>query len=276
VSRFENIASPGQPAVFAFREENFQNLDAGDFSAPQLFDFNSDGLPDLAIGKRNGTISYYENTGSFTQPAFSLKTDSLGGVDVRDPNLTVDGYCIPHFYSDKDGKIHLFAGSEFGDIYYYTGIENNLLGEFKLVSKKFLNINEGLRCAVSISNLNNDLYPEMVVGNYSGGLSYFTGTEPSSPGIFENQTFSTQFRIYPNPANDIIFVDYPENRDYQILQITISDISARKIRIFSNESGLNNHLNISDLSNGIYILQINFETSGYDHQTETHKLLIHH
>jgi hypothetical protein len=275
VARFENIASAGQPAVFAFREDNFQNLDAGDFSAPQLFDFNSDGLPDLAIGKRNGTISYYENTGSFTQPEFSFKTDSLGGVDVRDPNLTVDGYCIPHFYRDKDGKIHLFAGSEFGDIYYYTGIENNLEGEFKLVSKKFLSLNEGLRSAVSITSLNSDLYPEMVVGNYSGGLSYFKGTEPSSPGILENHTISTQFRIFPNPAKNFIFIDFPENRDSQIHHITISDISARKLRIFSNESGFNNPFNISDLRDGIYILQINFKTSESDHQTETHKLLIH-
>jgi len=276
LSRFENIASTGQPAVFAFREDNFQNIDASDFSAPQLFDLNSDGLPDLAVGKRNGTISYYENTGSFTQPEFSFKTDSLGGVDVRDPNLTVDGYCVPYFYHDKDGQIHLFAGSEFGDIYYYTGIENNLEGQFKLVTKKLLGINEGLRSAVSISNLNSDLYPEMIVGNYSGGLSFFKGTEPSSPGIFENQKTESLLQIFPNPAFDFVFIHFRDNLDFQFTQIDILDISGRKLQSISDGITLKNPFDISNLDNGIYFLNIHFNTSKIDNQIETHKLLIHH
>jgi len=274
--RFENIASPGQPAMFEFREDNYQNIDAGDYSAPQLFDLNADGLPDLAMGKRNGTISYFENTGSSGQPEFTFITDSLGAVDVRDPNLSVLGFCIPHFFKDKDGKINLFAGSEFGDIFYYTGIENNLQGQFKLVSKKLLQINEGLNSAVAIANLSSDQYPEMIVGNYSGGLSYFEGVEPSSPGIFENENPESQFRIYPNPAEDFIFINSPQNQDFRITKITITDISGRKIGSVFGEPFIENQVNISNLSNGVYFLNIQFKTSKFNSLNEMHKLLIHH
>lgn len=276
IARFENVASTGQPAVFVFREDHFQNIDVGDYSAPQLFDLNADGLPDLAIGKRNGTISYYENTGSHAQPEFTLRTDSLGWVDVRDSNLSVNGFCVPHFFSNKDGKIHLFAGSEFGDIFYYTAIENNLQGKFKLVMKDFLWINEGLRSAVAISNLNGDQYPDMIVGNYSGGLSYFEGMEPPNAGIFESPDEETHFSVFPNPAGNFIFVDSPDSRDFRINGIKISDIMQHVVMQVSGEPADKIQLNISGLKNGIYLLLVSFSTSTVKDQQEMHKLLILH
>ncbi len=247
---FENIAPSGQPADFQLIDPSYQDLDAGSFSAPQLFDLDNDGLKDLAIGKRNGTISWYRNIGSAASPEFTLVTDTLGMVDVRDPNLSVFGFCIPHFYRDETGNVHLFAGSEFGEIYYYNNINDNIEGKFSLVMKNYLWIDEGLRSAVAIGNLNDDLYPEMLLGNYSGGLSYFSGTIPP-PAIVEDEwDETTEIRIYPNPARDHVYIDFPKTSDVKIFKISIMDFTGKEIQtIFDQQK----QIDVRNMKDGIYL-----------------------
>ena len=55
------------------------NVDVGDYSAPVVYDWNSDGKKDLIIGSRTGTalagfhgyVNFFENTGSDSSPSFS-------------------------------------------------------------------------------------------------------------------------------------------------------------------------------------------------------------
>jgi len=273
---FENNASTGEPVNFVLSNYNYQNIDAGYFSAPQLFDLNADGLMDLVIGKRNGTISWYQNTGTSTNPIFTLATDSLGKVDVRDPNLSVYGYCIPHFFKDSDGNTHLFAGSEFGNINYYTGIDNNLDGAFKLVMKRYLWIDEGLRSAVAVGYLNNDSYPDMIVGNYSGGLSWFEGTTPPPARVQEYNPTDSDIRIYPNPANDFLNIQLDKCSEYQIDLVEIFDFSGRKVISIFTTFGQENIIDVSTFDGGIYLLIIDFLAPGRKHQTRCEKIIIQH
>ncbi len=251
---FENIAGPGNPADFILSEYNFQGIDAGYYSAPQLFDLDEDGLQDLVIGKRNGTLSLYKNNGTTTSPEFDFTTDSLGYVDVRDADLSVFGYCIPYFFKDDNGEIHLFAGSEFGDIYYYSGINNNLDGKFKLVMKNYLWIDEGLRSAVAVGNLDADDFPDMIVGNYSGGLSYFDGT-PAPPAGFGKQEMIKNFILYPNPAGDYLNIQTIYNESFRNFNITVFDISGKKMVGFKNIQ-MKKNIDISQLKPGIYFIKI--------------------
>lgn len=247
---FENIAPTGQPADFQMMDTQYQDMDAGSFSAPQLFDLDNDGLLDLAIGKRNGTISWYRNTGSVANTQFTLVTDTLGMVDVRNPNLSIFGFCIPHFYRDEAGEIHLFAGSEFGEIYYYNNVTNNIDGKFNLVMKNYLWIDEGLRSAVAIGNLNEDLYPEMLVGNYSGGLSYFSGSMPPPASVEDEWGETTKIRIYPNPARDHVSIDFPKTSDVKIIKISIMDFTGKEIQTIFDQR---KQIDVRDMKDGIYL-----------------------
>ena len=251
---FENIAQPGNPAEFILVEYNYQNIDAGYYSAPQLFDMDEDGLQDLVIGKRNGTISYYRNSGTSADPVFTYITDSLGQVDVRNPNLSIFGYCAPHFFRDINSEIYLFAGSEFGDIFYYSGIKNNLDGEFKLIMKNYLWIDEGLRSAVAVGNLNNDGYPDMIVGNYSGGLSYFDGTT-APPAGFGDWGKTSEFYLYPNPATNFIVINSTDPEKYKHLSFSIFNITGRKVMEI-DQLHQNKKIEISKLKKGIYFVKI--------------------
>ena len=252
-----NTATAGQPAAFQMVETQYQDIDAGSYSAPQLFDLDADGLLDLAVGKRNGTISWYRNTGSATNPQFTKITDTLGMVDVRNPNLSIFGYCIPHFYRDAEGEIHLFAGSEFGEIYYYNNINNNLDAEFDLVMKNYLWIDEGLRSAVAIGNLNDDNYPEMIVGNYAAGLSCFLGTAPPPAGVESAAAEDFGILVYPNPASDFIYIDFSQTPDVRVVKVSMMDMRGQEVRAVF---GLPNRLETDTLKEGIYILRFWLET----------------
>lgn len=259
---FENVAAAGAPAEFVLADENFQDINVGAYSAPQLFDLTGNGLSDLVIGRRNGTITFYENTGTAQNPQFTFVTDSLGGVDVRNPNLTIYGYAVPHFFRDNQGTTHLFVGSEFGEIHYYDRIDDNLDGQFRLVMKNYLWIDEGWRTAVAVENLNNNQYPDMIVGNYSGGLTFFAGTNPPPAGTFEIEKPAIDVNIYPNPATDKMWIKAAESGNYYITGISLFDLSGKEMLRLPNPHKYHNHLDISGLKNGIYVLNIELKTPG--------------
>jgi hypothetical protein len=269
---YENTAAAGQAANFVISNRNYQNIDVGYYSAPQLFDLDKDGLMDLIIGKRNGTMSWYKNTGTNSDAVFTLITDSLGAVDVRNPNLSIFGYCIPHFYRDNNGTTHLFAGSEFGEIYYYNTIDNHLDGSFTLVMKNYLWIDEGLRSAVAIDDLDGDEYPDMLVGNYSGGLNYYKGGTPPPAGISANARYTSNIHIFPNPANDFITIVLPPDAGMTSTNLRILDFLGKEKKVIFDQT---NRIYVGDLPEGIYLLQIELDTPD-GKQNAGFKIIIQH
>lgn len=270
---FKNIATSGQPADFVLANENYQSINIGSYSAPQLFDLTGNGLPDLVVGKRNGTITFYQNTGTLDNPVFTFVTDSLGGVNVRNPNLSIYGHCIPHFFRDNNGKTHLFAGSEFGEVYYYSGIDNNLEGQFKLVMKNYLWIDEGLRSAVAVANLNGDNFPDMILGNYSGGLSFFDGTIPPPAGNNESSIPEVDIRVFPNPTYDIIFIEMQEKTGLQMTGFVLFDFTGQEKMRSPFEPGTRQSLDIKKYPAGVYLLQIQLNETGYSVLNQSFKII---
>lgn len=69
----ENIGSKSN-AVFTHRTEKqnpFNAIDVGSQSSPRFYDYDSDGDLDLFIGEVGGTILFFENVGSKTNPTFT-------------------------------------------------------------------------------------------------------------------------------------------------------------------------------------------------------------
>jgi len=249
---FENIAGSGNPITFNAPVSNYQGIDVGRYSTPQLLDLNKDSLIDLVIGNRIGRLYYYQNTGSVNNPLFTLITDTLGGVDIKDIYLSNYGYSVPCFFKDSLGNFKLFVGSESGKIYYYDNIDNNLSGNFTLKEEQLLLIYEGTRTAVSVADINNDNFIDMIVGNFSGGLNLFMGKEPEPFSVRENEREHISFTLYPNPAKDIINISSKEVINEKDYQIDIFNITGKKLMSL----GFETQLNMSALTKGIYILRI--------------------
>jgi hypothetical protein len=251
----ENTALPGQPADFKLIDMNWQSIDVGDFAAPQLLDLDTDGLVDLVCGKRNGTLSFYKNTGIPQEADFILVTDKFGGVDVTDPQLSNYGYSVPCFYRDKQGETILFAGSEYGDVFVYSQINNNLAGDFNLMGI-LPSIKEGWRSSTALGNLNNDTLTDLLVGNYSGGLSLFFGKPDKIFGISEpNVNKFSSLKIVPNPARNEVSIDRITNKSVKPESMLIQGMDGKVVRKYSKVN-FPMLVDVSGFENGIYLISV--------------------
>jgi len=283
---FENTAHFSQLPHFKEPIRNYQNIHAGTFhfSTPQLYDFNKDGLLDLVIGNGRGNLSYYQNMGTTNEPVFHLITSKFGNVDVSDQNFSYFGYATPYFFSYNDETL-LLCGSEQGDLFLFSNIDDNLNGNFTFLEKivetvqnKAYRINEGTRVAVAVADIDDDNRPDIFVGNWAGGITYYKGSSPLVNSITQEKW--NEIVIFPNPTTgelNIIWGQEDKWTSGQVNEIEVFDIFGRKVKgegqfpsnslegwMRSGRGGEEGWqpkadgvaLNISHLTQGIYFVRI--------------------
>jgi len=110
-----NINRYEQDAVnslsFSLQTSNFNSIDIGERSSPEVTDIDGDGLIDLMIGKGDGTVARWEQD-SANSLSFSNVTGSFNGINVIN-------YATPAFTDlDDDGLIDMLVGGR--DNYFAT------------------------------------------------------------------------------------------------------------------------------------------------------------
>lgn len=198
---FENNPNNGISS-FVLVDANYGGIDIGYNAAPQLIDVNRDQLLDILIGTSTGRIKYYRNIGSAQSAQFILETSTFGNVFTGITGVVLtDGYCTPQLF-DINGAYQLLCGSKTGRIFRYDNIDGNLNGNFNLVDTNYLHIWEGRNSALAIVDINADGQRDMIIGNLSGGLNYYSGD--ITGGITETGIQKNKLIISPNPAHDFI------------------------------------------------------------------------
>ena len=243
---------------FAPPAPNYAGIDVGDYATPQLFDLDRDGRLDLSVGNRRGRISYYRNVAPSGVFDFQLVTDTLGGVDVRDADVSFFGYCIPHFFHNAQNETVLFCGTEQGDIVYYDLIDNNLSGIFRrkeaalneTVGEMLCPVVEGIRSAPAVADLNGDGYPDLLVGNYAGGLSLFMGTVPPPLAIASPCRPAPSLTVWPNPTAGVFTVGFEEPARYEVV---VCDVSGRAVLVKEADESPVLQLDLSGHPAGVYV-----------------------
>ncbi len=260
---FKGINPSGAIPAFAPPVKNWQQIDVGHYSSPCLFDLDLDQLPDLIIGERNGNLNYYRNTGSAGNPSFTLVTDSLGKVNVTNPNLSWYGYSTPCLFTGQDMAINLLTGSDDGAIHLYPDIGNNLPGTFQRADTlwRWIQPSEsdslsGRRSSPAVAHLSSSGRFDLIAGNFSGGLNFFSlhDAPAVTPGITPFSTLShPTFSFGPNPANDRITIRLPSDNNNNVTRMNIRDLYGR-LMMTSMIRG-QSIVSISHLPAGFYLLE---------------------
>ena len=281
-----NIAGAGKEPVFAPAQLNYKKIDAGDFSTPQLFDLDGDDLPDLLIGNRKGTIIYYRNTGTRTSPEFTYITDSLGKVDVTDHSLDYDGLSTPYFFKDPSGKTGLIVGSKEGRVHYYSNIDNNLGGTFTLSDSFLGNLcgvtlpqSYGITTAACIANLSDPSFMDLIVGNFSGGLNYFshqTVPEVYTSSEEKNTILSQSFIVFPNPADEKIFIRPEQQHISEACIISLFNGIGNPVFQKVTSTVLINSIDAGNLPEGLYLMIISPLSGKSSFNRFTTKIIVTH
>ncbi|HXH20165.1 MAG TPA: FG-GAP-like repeat-containing protein [Chitinophagales bacterium] len=255
---YRNDGGAGNPASFTLAMVQMFDIDVGQFSAPFIYDINGDSLPDLLVGEKSGNVNYYENIGTKDTCKFSdtPTNANFGKVDVRIPGFPT-GYSTPVISKlDTAERLYLASGSEEGKVRVYLFDKDSIYsGSFKRRTASFSDIDEGERTALAIADLNDDGKMEMVIGNYRGGLAFFSQSDTIYDEVEEGNSDFFDVKIFPNPAEGAVFIK-PEGRlPHAEMTVELIDVVGKRVWMSSIGLQYSQPVKLPELLPGIYLLK---------------------
>ena len=236
------------PANFSLSSPNFFQIDIGSFATPFIYDINKDGLNDLIVGEQTGTINYFPNRGTINSAIFDTIIENFGNVDIEDSVIST-GYSSPKII-DIDNERYLISGSFSG--YLYAFEIDSIDSSFAPIDIGLNNIWDGSITSIDFTDLNNDFELDIIVGNKSGGLTYYNS---DSLLTNTNNFTNSELMLYPNPTkNNITIVSNTLGNVelYNTHGILILQKTKRSDKLI---------ISLKNVSNGIYYLKFNNKTN---------------
>jgi len=253
----ENESVGSGPAVFNVGSAtvNFMGIDVGQYATPHLYDASGDGLLDLIVGERGGTLNYFENTGTLTSPTFSDNptNDFFGGIDAQDFCCT--GFSVP-FVSDLLDTTQtpfLLVGQENGKVVIFSGLEGDLTANFTRVDA--IEVTAG-NLSPAVADINQNGRGEVIIGELAGGMNVWKKELDTPVGVATVVTQNTSIKLYPNPARENFFLQSESAMDATIV---VYDLMGRELgEKIQKQLPAHQPVSISttSLSPGIYLVRV--------------------
>lgn len=187
--RYENTGQANNPN-FTFAEDNFlqgEMIDFGAAATPRLADLNGDSLTDLVVaigdryqgpGNASSQFYFFENTGTATEPAFTLRDTNF--ADILNENLGTQ--LVPAFGDlDNDGDKDMIVGTVSGYFHEFENVGTSQNPDFTLKQLILTNTTVRANAAPYLYDIEQD-----------GDLDLFVGSQSGKVWLFENEGSSSQ------------------------------------------------------------------------------------
>ncbi|MBR8826408.1 MAG: VCBS repeat-containing protein [Gomphosphaeria aponina SAG 52.96 = DSM 107014] len=170
-SSFSEVTGTGNP---------LNSFDVGNNSTPTLVDIDGDGDLDALIGKQEGTIEYFKNTGNSVNPQLIKVTGAGTPLSGRD----VGSNSTPTLVDmDGDGDLDVVIGEKNGNINYFKNTGNGTNPQFVEVT--------GTQNPLNSFDVGNNSTPTWVDIDKDGDFDAFIGEENGNVNYFKNTGTST-------------------------------------------------------------------------------------
>ena len=193
--------------------------DVGTFSKPILIDLDGDRDLDVVVGSSDGTLSYYRNTGTVTNPSYTIQTGTLNpfnGFDVGD-------FSSPAFADiDGDGDHDLIVGASDGTLKYYKNIGSPTSPSFIAqagAANPFNNLDVGFLSSPTFADLDGDGDQDLIVGSADGKLQYYRNIgNATNPNFIAQTGAANPFNSFGVGANSVpTLFDVDNDGDFDLL-----------------------------------------------------------
>jgi hypothetical protein len=253
-----NLATGNQPWRFdtsaAVTLNTINNINQ--FDSPLFYDVDADGLRDLLLGKNFGRIQYYRNTGTASNPAFTLTNPLFGIIDYSEQF----GYSLSPAIADfnGDGIDDLITTDSRGYIAFYPNVRDGLNNSLNPDTSFYRNtladntrqVFLGKNLHPAVIDYNADGNPDLIFGTTEGGLLALTNTRTLLPLGSNTVVEKTKFEVYPNPATDQLQVIAAP-----LSTFTIYSMQGKVVQTGIIDSDGKASISVKGLYSGTYLLQ---------------------
>ncbi len=166
---YENTGDAEHPNFILITKDYLSMLDAGRNAHPAFLDINRDGKTDMVIGTVAGQLWYLENTGTVSQPAFTL-------VDTMFLGIKGNFSYAPMFVDlDGDGKRDFVLGKFDQYVRYYHYNDTALTPHFesKAYDSLYVSGSSLYHISPAFTDIDGDQDYDLFVGTSDGRIRFY-------------------------------------------------------------------------------------------------------